>query len=69
MNGDEGDDTINGGPGNDLLNGGEGDDDLTGDIGRDGFDGGPPDPPDEETDTADWNQDSDGPCSSTIACP
>lgn len=61
MNGDEGDDNINGGPGDDLLNGGDGADDLTGDVGRDGFDGGAP--PDEETDTADWNQDSDGPCS------
>jgi Ca2+-binding RTX toxin-like protein len=69
LNGDEGDDTINGGPGNDILNGGDGEDHLTGDMGHDAFDGGAPDPPDEETDTADWDQGSDGSCSSTLACP
>jgi Ca2+-binding RTX toxin-like protein len=69
LNGDEGDDDINGGVGNDILNGGAGQDDLSGDVGRDTFDGGEPDPPDEETDTADWDKDSDGPCSGTTACP
>jgi Ca2+-binding RTX toxin-like protein len=70
LEGEEGDDTLTGEDGNDTLRGGDGDDTLTGGAGKDNFDGGAPTPPDEETDTTDWEGPmQDGSCADATGCP
>ena len=70
LRGEEGDDRLEGEGGTDILMGDSGADILIGGAGLDDFDGGEPDPPDEETDEAlDWDSTNEPSCSSTIQCP
>jgi Ca2+-binding RTX toxin-like protein len=70
LRGEEGDDRLEGEGGKDILMGGSEADLLIGGAGIDDFDGGEPDPPDEETDEAlDWDSGTEPTCSSTVQCP
>jgi Ca2+-binding RTX toxin-like protein len=70
LRGEEGDDRLEGEDGADILMGGSEADLLIGGTGIDDFDGGEPDPPDEETDEAlDWDSGTEPTCSSTVQCP
>jgi Ca2+-binding RTX toxin-like protein len=70
LRGEEGGDRLEGGDGKDVLKGDSGADILIGGTGIDDFQGGEPDPPDEETDEAlDWDSGTEPTCSSTVQCP